>query len=324
MRGFFNKIFKLLNIGGRNWVVFLLALLLAFSIWIIHKLSLEYNVYLKVDVVAVSNIEGYSNCSTTSTEVMAKCRTTGWRILYAHMTRDKAVHVNIPASVLHKESDEQYYITSEKLHEFADQIYGNSVSVEYFVTDKIHFKFQEEICKTVPVKPVTSLSFEDQYMPSGSLVLDPASVIVYGDPMHLDALEYVTTATIKQADVNEDFSGMISLTPISGMRFSVDEVHYKMEVSRYLEFVRKDIPVTVLNAPSGKEFITDPPVVDLIMDVQFPLKADPRKDVMVVADYDQLRSSISGKVNLRPMSLPVGVLKYEINPVAVKIKEVKR
>jgi hypothetical protein len=324
MRSLFNKIIKVLNFGGRNWVVFLLALLLSFSIWIIHKLSLEYNVYLKVNVVASSNIKGYSKYSTSSTEVMAKCRASGWRILYSKIIDDEAVYVDFPSTVLQKESDESYYITSEKLHEFADKIFGSSVSVEYFVTDRTYFTFQEEVYKEVPIRPVSSLSFEEQYMSSGPLVLNPSTVTVYGDPMHLEALEYVTTDIIKKIDINEDFSGMISLTPISGMRFSVDEVHYKMDVSRYLEIVRRDIPITILNAPSGREFVTQPPVVDLIMEVQFPLKADPKKDIMVVADYDQLSKSISGKVNVKPMSLPLGVLKYEIDPVAVKIKEIKR
>jgi hypothetical protein len=284
---------------------------------------LEYNVYLKVNVVASSNLKGYSQYSTSSTEIMAKCRASGWRILYSELTGDESVYVNFPYNVLQQESEESYYITSEKLHEYADKIFGSSVSVEYFVTDKIYFKFQKELSKDIPIKAVSSLSFDEQYMPSGPLILNPSTVTVYGDQMHLDALEYVTTATIKQADINESFSGMISLTPINGMRFSVNEVHYNMDVSRYLEIVRKQIPVTILNAPSGKEFVTEPSVVDLIMNVEFPLKSDPKKDVMIVADYDQLSSSISGKVSLRPMSLPLGTLGYEINPVAVKIKEVK-
>ena len=108
MRGFLNRIFKLLNFSGRDWVAFLLALLLAFSTWIIHRLSLNYSVYLKVDVVAESNIEGRSNESVSGTEVMAKCRTTGWRILYARMFRDREVTVHFPASVFQHEGQERY------------------------------------------------------------------------------------------------------------------------------------------------------------------------------------------------------------------------
>jgi hypothetical protein len=117
---------------------------------------------------------------------------------------------------------------------------------------------------------------------------------------------------------------MIELTPINGMRISVDEVHYKMEVTRYLEVARKNIPVVVKGVPAGVTVSAQPKTVDVTLYVEFPLKADPKKDIMVVADYDQLSKSISGKVNVKPMSLPLGVLKYEIDPVAVKIKEIKR
>lgn len=321
MRSFINKIFKLLNPGRRDLGVFILALLLAFSTWIIHKLSLEYSVYLTVEVVAESNIEGRSNLSTGTTEIMAKCRTTGWRILYAHMRREDVVHVRFPSSVFHHEGAEKYYISTEKLHEYADEIFGSNVSVEYFVTDKVDFKFQQEVYKRVPVKAVTSLSFDDQYMSSGPLVIAPDSVTVYGDRMHLEALDYVTTSTIKHSSINEDFSGMISLNPINGMRFSVDEVHYEMEVSRYLEVNRKNVPVVILNAPAGKEQVAVPSVVDVTLDVEFPLKEDPNKDLVMVVDYNDLNTSLSGRVMVKAASLPLGVIRYEIDPVAVRIRE---
>ena len=322
MRDFINRIFKLLNLSGRDWVVFVLALLLAFSTWVIHKLSLEYSVFLTVEVVAESNIEGRSNKSSGATEIMARCRTTGWRILYAQMKREDVVNVKFPATVFQHEDDERYFISSEKLHEYVDQIFGNSVSLEYFVTDKVYFKFPQEIFKRVPVKPVTSLTFEDQFIASSPLVISPDTVTVYGDKLHLDALEYVTTATISHSSINKDFSGMVSLTPISGMRFSVEEVHYEMDVVRYLEVIRKNVPVVVVNTPSGGDYAADPVSVDVLLDVEFPLKDDPKKSMVVTADYNELKTSLSGKVPLKPASMPLGVIRYEIAPVAVRIKEV--
>lgn len=324
MRGYFNKLFKLLNLSGRDWGIFILALLLSFSTWIIHKLSLNYSVYLKVEVVAESNIEGRSSSSLTGTEVMAKCRTTGWRILYAHLNGDSAVTVRFPSSVFEYEGDERYHITSDKLHEYVDQIFGSGVSVEYFVTDKVQFKFQEETFKKVPVKAVTSFSFEDQYIATGPLTLVPDTVTVYGDKMHLESLDYVTTSTIKLSSIKEDFSGMVELKPINGMRFSVNEVHYKMDVTRYLEVSRKAVPVKIVGVPAGKEVEAEPATVNVTMKVAFPLKADPNKDLTMTANYADLKSSLSGQIPVEPSSMPLGVIKYEISPVAVRVKEVSK
>ena len=321
MRSYINKIFKLLNLSGRDWGVLILAILLAFSTWVIHKLSLNYSVYLKVEVVAESNIEERAGTSMSATEIMAKCRTTGWRILYAHWNGDTEVVVKFPSSIFEHEGDEKYYITTDKLHEYVDQIFGSGVSVEYFVTDKIHFKFQKESYKKLPVKAVTSLSFDDQYMATGPLELIPDTVTVYGDPMHLESLDYVSTATIKHSSIHEDFSGMIELKPINGMRFSVNEVHYKMDVTRYLEVTKKSVPVKLLGAPVDADLVVEPQTVNVTMKVAFPLKADPNKDFTVVAHYDDLKTSLSGQIPLQPSNLPLGVIKYEISPVAVKVME---
>ena len=191
------------------------------------------------------------------------------------------------------------------------------------MTDRVDFEFQKEVFKRVPVKSVSSLSFQDQYMASSPLVMVPDSVTVYGDHMHLDALEYVTTATIAHSSIDEDFSGMIPLTQMNGMRLSVDEVHYKMEVTRYIEVKREDVPVIVKGVPAGQKVSVEPKTVDVTLYVEFPLRADPKKDLLISASYDDLKASLSGNVMLYPSSLPLGVIKYEISPVSVKVVEVK-
>lgn len=324
MSNIVNRILRLLNFGRRDGIVLLLALLLAFSVWLIHKLSLEYNVYLSVEVVAESNIHGRSGTSSSGVEIMARCRTTGWRILYAYFTRDNVVYVTFPETSLHHDGDDRYYITSDRLHEYADKIFGSNVAVDNFVSDKVYFKFQKEVCKTVPIKPVASLSFEEQYLASSELQIVPDSVTVYGDELHLEALEHVTTATIRHSSINEGISGMISLTPISGMRFSVKEVHYKMDVTRYVEIENKRVPVEVINTPAGRNFHADPLFVDVRLECEFPLKSNPNKGLYLVADYEEYVNSISGNVVVRPASLPFGTINYDISPVFVKIKEDRR
>ena len=324
MRSYFNRLFKLLNLSGRDWGVLLLAILLAFSTWVIHKLSLNYSVYLKVEVVAESNIEERAGRSVSATEIMAKCRTTGWRILYSHWNGDSEVTVKFPSSVFDYEGDEKYYITTDKLHEYVDQIFGAGVSVEYFVTDKIHFKFQKESFKKVPVKAVSSLSFEEQYIATGPLTIVPDTVTVYGDPMHLESIDFVTTATIKKSSVNEDFSGMVAINPISGMRLSVGEVHYKMDVTRYLEVTKKSVPVKLRGVPADRDVFVEPSTVSVTMKVAFPLKSDPNKELSVIANYDDLKSSLSGQIPLELSNLPLGTIRYDISPVAVKVMEVTK
>ena len=86
MKNLFHRLLSSLNIGGRDWVVLLLALLLAFSTWLIHNLSLRYNDYLRVSVVARCNIEGHADVSANKCEVIARCRTTGYKVINVDAT----------------------------------------------------------------------------------------------------------------------------------------------------------------------------------------------------------------------------------------------
>ena len=81
MRNLLHRILKTLNINGRDWVVLLLALLLAFSIWLIHNLTLKYNDYMSVSVIASCSIPGHSSVSADKSEVTARCRATGYKVI---------------------------------------------------------------------------------------------------------------------------------------------------------------------------------------------------------------------------------------------------
>ena len=51
-----------------------MSLLLAFSIWLIHNLSLNYSDTISVPVMAQCNIDGHSNVSSNSSMIAARCR----------------------------------------------------------------------------------------------------------------------------------------------------------------------------------------------------------------------------------------------------------
>ena len=83
----------------------LLALLLAFSIWFIHNLSLRYSDYMSVPVVAKCNIDGHAGESSDKCDVAARCRATGYNFLangFRKNGRSRKVEFN-PTHVRHKD-----------------------------------------------------------------------------------------------------------------------------------------------------------------------------------------------------------------------------
>lgn len=60
MRELFRKIAGILNLSGRDAKVMIVSLLLAYGIWLIHNLTLNYTEVIKVPVTAHCDIEGHA------------------------------------------------------------------------------------------------------------------------------------------------------------------------------------------------------------------------------------------------------------------------
>ena len=316
MRSLYDRLLKSFNISGRDLAVILLALLLAFSIWLIHNLGLKYNDYLTVSVRAQSNIEGHDNISQNNSDVIARCRATGYKVIMSDIkARRKPVTVNFNPSVMrHKEGD-LFYVLASDLTEYTHLIFGDGVTLDYFVSDSVFFRFPEVDYKKVPVQPVYSVSYLPQHINTDELQVIPDSVTLYGATRVLDNIEKVLTEPIKHASLSSDVQGVCRLEKIKDVRMSVSEVHYILDVSRYVE-MRMTLPVTVDNVPSDKRLVTYPSKAEVVMKLSYPLEGEP-EGLELKADYNDFISSLSGTCRLNLKGDAKGLISYEVEPVVV-------
>ncbi len=315
MRKFYNRLLESLNISGRDLAVFVLALLLAFSIWLIHNLSLKYNDYLTSRVIAQCNLEGHSNMSINSSDVVARCRATGYQALTSKVRR-KPVTISFNPSVMRHKGDDLFYVLSSDLTEYAHLIYGEGATLEYFVSDTVFFRFPEVDYKKVPVHPVYSISFAEQYMGDGELKVVPDSVTIYGESHRLDRIDRVFTDHIKYSSLTSDIQGVVPLEKIGNVRMSAEEVHFMLDVTRYVEITRT-LPVKVVNLPPDKGLQVFPSSVVVSARLSFPLVDAGYENIELMVDYDDYLNSLSGKCPVKLSNVPKGLISYEVEPVAV-------
>ena len=318
MKGLLDKFLKSIGLSGRDWAVLLLALLLAFSIWLIHNLSLKYNDYLKVSVTAQCNIDGHSDNSINSCEVIARCRTTGYNVIRLDIKGVKKPRKVVfqPGVMKHKNGD-LFYVTSSDLLEYSHLIYGDDVSVEYFVSDTLFFRFPEMEFKRVPVHPVYSISYRPQFMSVGDLQVEPDSVTMYGEAFRLENIDAVYTQPIKYSDLKDDIQGVIVLEKIKDVRFSVSEARYSLDVTRFVEIPAK-VQVGVMNLPEDKEIFVLPSSISVTLKCSFPFAGNPEKNIKLQVDYNDFLKSMTGKCPVRISALPNSVIGYDLDPFYVE------
>lgn len=292
----------------------LLALLLAFSIWMIHNMALKYNDTLQVSVVAVSNIDGHAQKSLNSCQVTARCRATGYKLLLSDFKNKRSkVEVNFPPAAFKHKSGDEFYILTSDLIEYSQQIFESGVAVEYFSADTLFYRFPLEHHKVVPIVPVLSLSYKTQYMSDGDFRIEPDSVVVYGEPFRLDGLTEVKTQPIRLDNLSSDANGTMKLEEIRGVRFSSSEINYSVDVVRYAQ-TQVVASIRTVNVPADTTLSVYPSVAQVTLKYEFPPIVGFNEDVSLVVDYADLKNSLSGKCPVKLSGTKPGILECEINP----------
>lgn len=315
MKEILHRLMARLNINGRDLPVFLLSLLLAFSIWLIHTLSFNYTDYISVPVVASANIRGHAAVSANRCDVVARCRTTGYNIVKASLSGKKPVTVQF-SRMRHKDG-EIFYLTAADLQEYTHLIYGENAVLDYYVSDTLFFRFPYEDYKKVPVYPVNQLDFASQYTMSGTVEVEPDSVYVYGEPHVLGNIEYAFTEPIKLFGLDSDASGVVRLENIRGIRLSEESVRYSIEVTRFLE-VSMRFPVDARNVPADKQMMIYPSTVEVVMRCVYPNVRNITEEVSFYVDYDDFHTSRSGKCLVRADVRSDNVISCRIVPQVVE------
>ncbi len=303
-----------MHLDGRDISVFLMSLLLAFSIWLIHNLSLNYSDTISVPVVAQCNIDGHSNISSNSSTIAARCRTSGFSLLkIRHQAKRKALTIRFDIKDLHHKEGELFYITAAELSNYVTEIFGDGVRLESFLSETVQFRFPFENHKRVPVQAVQVLSFKPQYMAIGQIRLQPDSVTIYGEPFHLEHIDRVFTRTINLVNLKSSAHGIVRLDAVSGVRMSETEVNYSLDVTRYVE-VRSEVAVGVRNLPAGRKLSVFPSTASVVFKCAFPLSQDPTEEVQFYIDYNDFVNSKGGKCIAHASRIPEGVIDCAVFP----------
>ena len=310
IRAFFAK----KNISGRDITIFLLSLLLSFGIWTIYNLSLQYSSVVSVPVTAVSDLDGHAQRSSNSVVIAARCRTSGFNLLGFATPDSKPREVFISSSNLHSAGSGDFFsISANELSGYFSDIFGDDIQLESIISSNVQFRFAEENHKKVPVQVASVQSFKSQYMALSPIKSDPDSVTVYGEPVRIDNIERVNTATVNLDNLSSSVHGVVKLEVPSGVRLSHSEVSYSLDVTRYVE-IRAEVNIGIRNVPAGKEVSVYPSQAEVTYRCIFPMGSDPTGNISFWIDYKDFTKSINGRCIPQTGKLPTGVIDYTLEP----------
>lgn len=306
--------------GGRNWMILVFSLLLAFFMWSTMKLSRNYSSYVKYRVEVTTNIPGHKNMALSEDVLVIGAKSTGFNIIKNLNGReDNTLLVEgIDPRHFHKcpNEEEKFYLLPDNIRQKIQDALGTDITVESLATDTLFFTFPQQWSRKVPVVANSIITYGRQYMPYSPVAIKPDSVLIYGDAATISGIDRVSTQAIKNSNAIRSISGVVRLVPLQGVRYSVEEVVYSQEIGRYVEGTVR-VPVTISDAPSYANVAIVPQEVTIRYRQPFG-KARPlsSQDFSVEIGYDEIM--LKDVVRPAVTRLPEGILEYDVQPKFVE------
>ena len=297
----------------KEWLLLLLSLLLAFIVWMIHSLSLRYSVFIEYDVVLESSLQGRSRTSVSEDVLIIRGRSDGYYILKQRIGKRKTLRVKVAPESLRYRNGDTYYVVSEDVKSNIVESLGGNVDLEFIVTDTLDFVFPRMMSRKVPVAANSSISFDGQYMPVGGVQLRPDSIEIYGDSAYIATIDSVFTETISLSGVDGPVQGISGIVQVRRVEYSENTVYYSLNVVRYVEETLT-VPVSVTGVPEDKDMIVLPSAVTLTYRRVFSNAYYTPENFVLAVDYTDFIRTIDSELVPELVSMPEGVLWWEINP----------
>lgn len=184
------------------------------------------------------------------------------------------------------------------------ETFGGSASITSVSLDSLQLIYTTNPGKRVPIVVNCKVYPASGSILEGSVKASPGSVYVYGSKSVLDTIQFVNTDMVTLRDVNETTELEVKMQKIKDARVLPSKVNLKIPIE---PLVRKEAMVTVdaVNVPEGEELLLFPSKVPVVYYVAMSrLNDDEDNNIKLVVDYDEIKSSKDGKLNIKTQKFP--------------------
>lgn len=314
---------KVLKRLGSDWVALLISLLLAFSVWFFHGMSLKYMVPMKFKVTINTDLEGYAGESTSDDILVIRATGTGFSIIGVRRSANiaRSIRLSVAGSKLHRVPGENnlFEVYTRDLTEELYQALGSNMTINSFDTERLTFKLTARTHKKVPVVLQQDISCKSQYMIASDIVLRPDTVAVYGDVAILEGISQVETDKVVFNNADAPLDGKVRIKPVRGVELSAEETEYHIDIVRYIE-LSSEVEFSLVGKPAKVNMMINPPSGTVRYRVPYALAEGASADnpPAFVVYYSDFTASRSGVVVPRLYKSPSQMISYELDPPSVE------
>lgn len=243
------------DVGREKVVVFIVAVILAFCLWLIVNLSRDYNLNINLPIALGEVPPDRALADELPTFATVSITGEGWKLLN--------IYNNPPQIYLDITQDEVnlYDQVRQQMNALPD------VGVEKVQPLFLNIDLEEKASKKVPVIPHINVSFKDQYGFVDTASVVPDSITVSGAASLIQDITQWETDSLSLQEVEDDISVSVDLKERNPLlSLSQNTVTYRADVIQYTEGEAR-VFVQTRNMPQGRTVSFSPSFITVKYDV---------------------------------------------------------
>jgi hypothetical protein len=233
------------NLSKMDLKVYFVFLIITSGMWLIMKLSDNYNRYVEVEITIVDIPKGQVLLSKSDTVIKVFVSAEGYKLLSITNMMSNEVYIPYNNFDFDRNSNKLIIgtIKSKRLKNLINKQLGIKVTEKSIEPDSISITLDKLRSISLPIKFDADLETTLGFRQYGQPVFNPQNVLVTGPASLVDTIQFINTKRMKFKDLNNSFSKeMILVSPSPLIHLSKNKSLVNVEI---VEFVEGEIEVPV-------------------------------------------------------------------------------
>ena len=284
-----NRIISFLKSASNNKKLntYALFLFISFSFWFLSMLSKQHETSLKIPLI-YSNFPADKLVATHVTDfIEVRVKAPGFSILFYNLFNFSKLSLDIDKANTkpNKGGSEVFWILNAK-RKAVVEIISTSMELLDISPNRLVIPFIDKTQKKVAIKLNQSISLKPEMWFEGHIILEPDSVVIYGEKRQLDNLDFIYTEELVLKEVSESNSNKVSLRIPEKVKCKINYIDVIIKIEPFVEQLT-EYKVQVKNLKKGYTIKLFPETV------QVTIRAPKDKYSMLQTDFLTLKVDAS-------------------------------
>lgn len=248
----------------RRILIYLVCVLVSTFFWILNSLDKNYTTSVSLPVIYKGFPAGKIVLNDLPSTIKINLTAKGFNLIpITVFTNNSKLSIDLSQIKFNKNGEEFYRIPAHDLFDQVRNNFSQNVKINNLFPDTISFVLSEKYSKKIPVIPLYSIKFDNQFNVSDTLVIKPKYIRIYGPKKELENIKYISTDSIFLDFPETSQTIKINLKKyLKFIELEYNQVDVTIPIEKFTE-KKLTVPIKATNMPDSIEIKTFPESAEL-------------------------------------------------------------